>query len=122
MIKRRYHPLEFKRRYHPLEFKQQVVAESNRPDASVAGVALAHGLNANQLHKWRRDLLRPKVPASRSALLPITVAPAPMMMSAPIAESCPGAIEIELRNARLTVRGRVDLDALHTILAVLRPR
>jgi len=111
-----------KRRYHPLEFKQQVVAESNRPGTSVAGVALAHGLNANQLHKWRRDLLRPKAPASRSALLPITIEPAPILLGAPNTQSCPSAIEIEFPNARLTVRGRVDLDALQTVLAVLRPR
>ncbi len=45
-----------------------------------------------------------------------------MMIGAPTAESCPGAIEIEIRNVRVTVHGRVDLDALHTILAVLRPR
>ena len=47
-----------KRRHHSPEFKQQVVAESNRRGASVAGVALAHGINANQLHKWRRALLQ----------------------------------------------------------------
>lgn len=111
-----------KRRHHPLEFKQQVVAESSRRGASVAGVALAHGINANQLHKWRRDLLRPKAPAPRNVLLPVSVEPAPIMIGTPTTEPCPGAIEIELPNARLTVCGQVDLDALQTILAVLRPR
>ena len=111
-----------KRRHHPLEFKQQVVAESSRRGASVAGVALAHGINANQLHKWRRDLLRPKSPATRNTLLPVTVEPTPILIGAPTNASCPGAIEIELPNARLTVRGQVDLDALQTILSVLRPR
>lgn len=111
-----------KRRHHPLEFKQQVVAESSRRGASVAGVAMAHGINANQLHKWRRDLLRLKSPATRNALVPVTVEPAPIMIGAPTSESSPGAIEIELPHARLTLRGRVDLDALHTVLAVLRTR
>jgi transposase len=111
-----------KRRHHSPEFKQQVVTESSRRGASVAGVALAHGINANQLHKWRRNLLRPTTQAPRSALLPVTVQSAPIMIGAPTAESCAGAIEIELPNARLTVRGRVDLDALQTVLAVLRPR
>ena len=111
-----------KRRQHSPEFKQQVVAESNRRGASIAGVALAHGINANQLHKWRRDLQRPKAPATRNALLPVTVEPAPIMIGTPTTEPCPGAIEIEFSNARLTVRGQVDLDALQTILAVLRPR
>ena len=111
-----------KRRQHTPEFKQQVVAESSRRGASVAGVALAHGINANQLHKWRRDLLRPKAPVTRNALLPVTVEPAPILLGPPTTESCRGAIEIELPNARLTVRGQVDLDALQTILVVLRPR
>lgn len=111
-----------KRRYHSPEFKQQVVTESSRRGASVAGVAMSHGINANQLHKWRRDLLRPRASATPNALLPVTVEPAPIMIGAPTNESCSGAIEIELRNARLTIRGRVDLDALQTILAVLRPR
>lgn len=110
------------RRRHPLEYKQQIVAETNRRGASVAGVALAHGINANQLHKWRRDLLRPKAAATRNALLPVTVEPTPILIGAPSTESCAGAIEIELQHARLTLRGRIDLDALQTVLAVLRPR
>lgn len=111
-----------KRRHHPLEFKQQVVAESSRRGASVAGVALAHGLNANQLHKWRRALLQPKAAPSRGALVPVTVEPTAITLNRAATESSPGAIEIELPHARLTVRGRVDLDALHTVLALLRTR
>lgn len=112
-----------KRRHHSLEFKRQIVAESARCGASVAGVALAHGINANQLHKWRRQLLRPEPAVTQgSALLPVTVDPAPTPVAVPAMDVCPGAIEIELPRARLTVRGRVDLDALQTILAVLRSR
>jgi len=37
---------------HGAEFKAQVLAECQRPGASVAAVALAHGLNANLLRKW----------------------------------------------------------------------
>jgi transposase-like protein len=40
------------RRTHPLEFKRSAVKASNQPGASIAGVAMAHGINANQLHKW----------------------------------------------------------------------
>lgn len=62
-----------KRRHHSPEFKKHVVAESNRRGASVAGVALAHGINANQLHKWRRALLRAKAAATRNTLLAVSV-------------------------------------------------
>jgi transposase len=40
------------RRVHEAEFKAGVLAECRRPGASVAAVALAHGLNANLLRKW----------------------------------------------------------------------
>ena len=42
------------RAYSP-EFKDQVLAECARSGASVAKVALAHGLNANMIHTWRRQ-------------------------------------------------------------------
>lgn len=108
---------------HPLEFKRQIVAESARYGASVAGVALAHGINANQLHKRRRKLLRQEPAVTPgSALLPVTVNPAPTPIAVPAMDVCSGAIEIELPRARLTVRGRGDLEALQTVLAVLRSR
>ena len=40
------------RRVHDAEFKARVLGECRRPGASVAAVALAHGLNANLLRKW----------------------------------------------------------------------
>lgn len=42
------------RRRHGEDLKKQVLAECAQPGASVAAVALAHGLNANLVHKWRR--------------------------------------------------------------------
>ena len=42
------------RRVHDAQMKSKVLAECRLPGASVAAVALAHGLNANVVHKWRR--------------------------------------------------------------------
>jgi transposase len=42
------------RRRYSAELKAQVLSECARPAASVAGVALSHGINANVVHKWRR--------------------------------------------------------------------
>jgi transposase len=42
------------RRRHSDELKAQVLSECARPGASVASVALSHGINANIVHKWRR--------------------------------------------------------------------
>ncbi|HRO57581.1 MAG TPA: transposase [Burkholderiaceae bacterium] len=42
------------RRKHDAQLKAQVVAECAAPGASIARVALEHGLNANLVHRWRR--------------------------------------------------------------------
>ena len=44
-----------KRRVYSAELKSQVVAQTQVPGASVAGVALAHGINANIVHRWLRE-------------------------------------------------------------------
>src|SRR3546814_1112880 len=50
-------PSGYRRRY-TVDFKRQVVQESMASGASIAGVAMAHGLNANQLHNWRWQFRR----------------------------------------------------------------
>ena len=41
------------RRRHSAELKTDVLAACDEPGASISGVALAHGLNANLVRKWR---------------------------------------------------------------------
>ena len=43
------------------------------PGASVAEVARAHGVNANQVFKWRRAFERGELIEPCTALLPVTV-------------------------------------------------
>ena len=43
------------RRRHSDELRAQVLSECAQTSASVADIALAHGLNANLMHKWRRQ-------------------------------------------------------------------
>lgn len=56
------------RRMHGAEFKSQVLAECQEPGASVAAVALAHGLNVNLVRKWLvgRGIKRTGLPAPRT--------------------------------------------------------
>ncbi len=42
------------RRPHSAERRARVLAECLQPGASVAKIAMTHGLNANLVHKWRR--------------------------------------------------------------------
>lgn len=44
-----------RRRYHPEEFKLAVIAACVEPGASVAGIAMANGVNANQVRRWMRE-------------------------------------------------------------------
>ncbi len=43
-----------RRRRHSAELRAQVLAACAEPGASIAQVALSHGLNANLVYKWRR--------------------------------------------------------------------
>ena len=83
----------------------------------------AHGINANQLHKWRQQfsVARTTVAVSVPSLIPVTVIPDEPARSS-VEDSPPGRIDIELGRARISLTGRVDLDVLHTVLATLRPR
>ena len=45
-----------RRRRYSAEFKAQVVRACDEPGQSVAGVARQYDLNANLLHKWRKQL------------------------------------------------------------------
>ena len=109
------------RRTHSLEFKRRAVHASNQPGASIAGVAMACGINANQLHKWRRQLRGSELIVAEPLILPVT-------MIHDGEQSCTrqaapaGSIDIQLPKARLLVRGQVDLDVLQTVLTALRSR
>ena len=43
------------RRHHSEEFKQAVIEACCEPGASVAGIAMANGVNANQVRRWMRE-------------------------------------------------------------------
>ena len=62
------------RRSYPKSFKAQVVEECSQPGASVAGVALSPGLNANLVHKWIRRQ-QAQLPAVPSSFIPIPLVP-----------------------------------------------
>ncbi len=84
---------KIERRRHSAELKAQILSECARPGASVAGVALAHGINANVVHKWRRH----------AGAVPLPVASfVPVAMPAP-ANAAPAAIRMELRRGATSI-------------------
>jgi transposase len=61
------------RRWRSVSEKRQIVQLTLEPGASVAEVARAHGVNANQVFKWRRVFERGELVEPCTALLPVTV-------------------------------------------------
>lgn len=97
------------------------------PGASVAEVARAHGVNANQVFKWRRAFERGELIESCRALLPVTVSSAgePEIEAAeqlPATQAaCSGAIHIELPGrATISVESGADPVLVRFILESLR--
>jgi transposase len=78
------------RRRHSAELKAQVLSECVRPGASVAGVALSHGIKANVVHKWRRLAGAASV-ADAARTMPATVERLPSRSSASSSSAGPGA-------------------------------
>ena len=91
------------RRRHDDELKAKVLAECDEAGASVAGVAQSHGLNANLVHKWRRN--RRAQAGMDATAVDEKVAGAFVALQLPAAASPQPApdIRIELRRGATTV-------------------
>jgi transposase len=91
------------RRRHGDELKATVLAECDEAGASVAAVAQAHGLNANLVHKWRRNR-RPAPGANADAVAEkIAGAFVPLQLPAPSTQQATPDIRIELRRGATSV-------------------
>jgi transposase len=105
------------------ELKRQIVEETLEAGASVARVARAHGVNANQVFAWRRQYRRGLVkPRSRATpgLLAVRLAEGGAdPIDAPMPRSFSGTIQVELPKGQLRLTGAVDAEALRVVLKEL---
>jgi transposase len=116
------------RRFRSVAEKRQIVNLTLEPGASVALVARAHGLNANQVFKWRRAFERGEMvdpTAACTALLPVTVAASSKAETREPAEpqqpTPTGSIHIEFPGlATISVESGADPVLLRSILESLR--
>src|SRR6266700_2032181 len=118
------------RRWRSVSEKRQIVQLTMEPGASVAEIARAHGVNANQVFKWRRLFERGHLsdPGARStALLPVTISadaetkPEITDATADVQTSGGGAIHIELPGrAMISVESGADPALLRCVLESLR--
>jgi transposase len=112
------------RRWRSVSEKLQIVQLTLKPGASVAEVARAHGVNANQVFKWRRAFERGELSECCAALIPVTVLSANSTVddAEPVPQSsCGGAIHIELPGrAVISVESGADSSLVRSILESLR--
>ena len=118
------------RRWRTLSEKRRIAELTFDPGASVAVVARAHGVNANQVFKWRRALKRGELnePAVAStSLLPVTVSTpresdnATGEVEAKQQRASGGAIYIEFPgSATIRVESGADPILLRSVLESLR--
>ncbi|MCH2240925.1 MAG: transposase [Aquabacterium sp.] len=127
-------PSKRRRRDHSPELKRELVRQCLLPGASVSSIAMAHGINANLLFKWRREHREAEAAGAGAAqaasplLLPIMLASATpndaAVSSPPVPMPCAtrtaGSIELDFAGARLRLRGAVDQDSLVALLTALR--
>jgi transposase len=120
-----------KRLRRPVAEKRRIVELSLEPGMSIAGVAQAEGINANQLHTWRREYLNGHLAdpeQTTTALLPVVMAStsseADVEQTTPVSDppSGPvGSIHIDfLGRASITVEHGADSALLRTVLESLR--
>ena len=109
-----------KRKYRSKQERRRIVEETLAPGASVAVIARAHGVNANQVFQWRKLYHEGRLdPATASTqLIPVRVADVLSQDVRP-AVSASGAIHIEMGKVRLRVEGKVDSECLRIILEQL---
>lgn len=102
------------RRTYTRQFKAQLVAADQQPGASIAALALHHGMNANVLHRWLKEhalsschkitLRDPAGTAPTStptpAFLPVQL---PHQLPVQATQQTPPVIRIELRRGATTM-------------------
>jgi transposase len=124
-------PILPKKQRRSIAEKRRIVEETLAAGASVARVARARGVNANQVFQWRRLYLAgrlggtPATAASAIKLLPVTVeasSSAPLATGAEPSCSTPpaGAIHIKLGHAQIRIEGSADPVLLRMVLESLR--
>ena len=97
-------------RTYTRQFKAELVAASQQPGASIAAIALQHGMNANVLHRWlkehaldgRHRLIRPD---PLGVAVPSSPVPAFIPLKLPTTRHEPAAcdIKVELRKGAVSM-------------------
>lgn len=109
------------RRNHSQALKAQVLRECAVPGASVAKVAMAHGINANIVHGWRKaarsqpPMALPPATSCVAGFIPLAIEPTGAQAGAHAQ-----GVAIELRRGALSVAMTWPLSATTEMAALMR--
>jgi len=119
-------PVEGQKRRHRSKLeRRQIVEETFVPGTSVAVIARAHGVNANQVFHWRRlyekGLLDERKPGPR--FVPVRIGDDSQnecKSARATAEPHSGTIDIQIGGVRVRITGSADPDCVRAALEQLR--
>jgi transposase len=99
--------------------KKALVLRCLQPGVSVASIAMAHGINANQLRRWmvQYSTTISRKPEGSTRIVPVVTSAAPELPLSPSSY-----IEIGLVSATVRVYGLVDAKVLGVVLDCLARR
>jgi transposase-like protein len=115
------HPKTLIRRTHSPEFKVRVMAACRQPGASIAAVALAHGINANVVHKWLVGIGMKRSGQHLPAAAPSPPSPVTLMQFVPVGLSA-SCTERSVSSGTQDIRLDLDLGAMQIKLHCPRGR
>ena len=115
-----------KRRMRSKAERRQIVEETFKSGASVAEIARANGVNANQVFNWRRLYRIGQLETEPEAgkLLPVKIADAgPVVVAKPTKRAekpQSGVIDIDLGHARVRIEGAANPACVRAVIEGLR--
>jgi transposase len=111
-----------KRRFYSPELKTQVVQECRQSGASVARVALSHGINANIVHRWLHEDDRAALLLRAQSFIPLSLdnALSPPRRTADGTATAPQDIRVQVQRGNSAITVSWPLQGADTCAAWLR--
>ena len=114
-----------RRREYSKQFKAQVLERCAQSGASVGGVALAHGLHSNMVHRWIREQRERQAAVPPAFVsLPMPTAPCipaalPARLAAPAEEPLLPEVHLQIQRGELLVRLQCSVSQCGALLREL---
>ncbi|KGG83805.1 IS66-like element accessory protein TnpA [Acidovorax sp. T1] len=114
-----------RRREYSKQFKAEVLTRCAQPSASVGGVALAHGLHSNMVHRWIREqrerqaAVPPAFVPLRMPTVPFIPAALPAKQAEPAGEQSLPEVDLQIQRGELLVRLQCPLSQCGALLREL---